>query len=173
MTKNIVWTTVFCVFGTILQSTLFLRLSPFHAVPDLALLVLVYSSYMNGALTGETSGFFAGLLQDFLSAAPLGLNMFVRTIIGAAAGVIKGTFIMDAVLLPALLTAGATLLKAVLLSLLHLLFGGAAPAYVWTKPVLWMELGMNVVLSPLLFLFLRKVRSLIGPPDESEKKQAD
>jgi rod shape-determining protein MreD len=72
MVKKIVWGSVFILAAALLQSTVFLRLVIYvRAVPDLALCVLVYSAYVNGIMTGQLTGFFSGLLLDFLSAAPL------------------------------------------------------------------------------------------------------
>ena len=162
MTKKIVWTTVLIVVAAILQSTLMSRLSMyFYAKPDLALDILVFSAYLNGMMTGQLSGFFSGLLLDFLSNAPLGLNLFVRTVIGAVAGFLNGSFLLDRILLPVALCAGATLLKAGLLSLLNLLFAGAIPTYRLNTPTLWVELAMNSILAPLVFVLLRRLNTFI------------
>jgi rod shape-determining protein MreD len=161
MAKNVIWTTVFCVFAGVLQSTLFRRLAIYNAVPDIALVIVVFSAYVNGTMTGQLSGFCSGLMLDFLSASPLGLNIFIRTLIGAFTGMLKATFFMDPVFLPMALCAGATLFKAVLLFLLHFLFAEAVPAYSWTAPLLWIELALNAVLAPFLFLLLKQFRALL------------
>jgi rod shape-determining protein MreD len=161
MTKNVIWTTIFCMLAGVLQSTLLRRLAIFHAVPDIALVILVFSAYVNGAMTGQLSGFFSGLMLDFLSAAPLGLNMLVRTLTGALSGVLKGTFFMDPVLLPMALCAGATLLKASILFLLSFLFTGSIPSYTWSAPLLWIETAFNALLSPFIFLLLKQFRTLL------------
>ena len=80
------------LFETALLSNI--RLLP--VVPDILLLVLLYISVFNGSLTGEVTGFFSGLMLDFLSAAPLGLNCLLRTLIGFIAGLfnkIKSNFL--------------------------------------------------------------------------------
>jgi rod shape-determining protein MreD len=161
MAKNIIWTTAFVLVAAILQSTLLSRLALYHAVPDLALGILVFSAYVNGSMTGQLTGFFSGILLDFLSAAPLGLNTFIRTLIGALSGLIKGTFFLDIVFLPMALCGGATLVKAAVLFLLHLLFAGAVPAYSLFAPTLWVELMLNTLSAPFLFGFLKLFKSLL------------
>jgi rod shape-determining protein MreD len=161
MGKNVIWATVFALVAAILQSTLLARLAIYHAAPDLALGILVFVSYNNGSMSGQLTGFFSGLLLDFLSAAPLGLNTFVRTIIGASVGLMKGTFFLDTLLLPMALCGGATLLKALLFWILHLLLGGAVPAYIALSPVLWVEFALNTVLAPLLFALLKLFKTLL------------
>jgi rod shape-determining protein MreD len=161
MAKNIIWTVLFSLCAAILQSTLLSRLALYHAVPDLALGIIVYSAYVNGTMTGQLSGFFSGIMLDFLSAAPLGLNALIRTVMGALAGLMKGTFFLDIFFLPMVLCAAATLMKALSLFLLHLLFAGAVPAYPLAAPVLWVELGLNTLSAPLLFGLLRLFSPLL------------
>ena len=160
MIKTVFWTTLLSIAAGILQSTLLPRIALYRAVPDLALGIVVYSAYVNGTMTGQVSGFFSGLFLDFLSAAPLGMNCLVRTLIGALAGIKKGTFFLDIFFLPMILCALATLAKAAVLLVLYLVLSGAVPAYPLTKPVLWAELALNTVSAPLLFGLLRRIKPL-------------
>ncbi|MDR0289734.1 MAG: rod shape-determining protein MreD [Treponema sp.] len=161
MIKNIVWTVVFGLVAAILQSTLLSHLALYRAVPDIALGIIVYSAYVNGTMTGQVSGFLYGIVQDLLSQAPLGLNAFVRTIIGALAGLMKGTFFLDVFILPMLLCASATLLKAAILFLLSLLMPGTVESYSLFAPLLWTELAMNTFIAPFLFALLKRFSSLL------------
>jgi rod shape-determining protein MreD len=162
LTKNIIWASIFILVAGILQSTLLRPLSIyFYAIPDLTLGILVYTAYINGSMTGQLTGFFSGILLDFLSAAPLGLNIFIRTIIGAANGLIIGRFFLDIIFLPMILCAAATLSKAILLFALHFLFAGAVPTYSLTSPVLVVELIFNTVSAPFLFAFLKMFDALL------------
>jgi rod shape-determining protein MreD len=161
MTKPVIWGTVFALIAGILQSTLLSRLAIYHAVPDLALGILVFSAYVNGAMTGQLTGFFSGLLLDFLSAAPLGLNAFIRTLIGATGGRMNGTFFLDSLFLPMALCAAATVIKAALYFVLSLLFARAVPAYSLTEPMFWVELLLNIITAPFLFGLLKLFKSLL------------
>jgi len=168
MTKQIIWTLVFALAAALLQSTILSRLIlHIYAVPDLALSILVYSAYLNGTMTGQLAGFFSGFLLDFLSASPLGLNAFIRTLTGAFAGLIKDTFYLDYFFLPMALCAGATIFKAIIFFLLHLLFPEIVPSYALFSPALWSELGLNTLSAPLLFALLRLFKSLLIIPKES------
>ncbi len=178
MAKNVVWGVVFCIVAALLQSTLFRQLA-FHfaallqstlpqqftfsmyAVPDLVLGILVFSAYSNGVMTGQLTGFFSGLVLDLISAAPLGLNSLIRTIIGALSGLIQDMFVLDAVFLPMLLCALATLLKAALLLVLHLLFAEDVPSYSFGESLLWVELFFNTITAPFLFALLQRFKSLL------------
>jgi len=162
MAKKIIWSLVFILAAALLQSTIFSRLSLYiHAIPDLALCILVYVAYVNGTMTGQLTGFFSGVLLDFLSAAPLGLNSLIRTLVGGLTGFMKGTFYLDPVFLPMALCAGATILKALVFYLLHLVFSDAIPFYSLFDLVLWVELGMNTILAPFLFALLKMFQPLL------------
>jgi len=160
MIKSIVLTVILCVVAGILQSTLIARFAFFNVIPDLALCILVFSAYVNGTMTGQISGFFSGLLLDFLSAAPLGLNCLVRTLIGALAGFFKGAFFLDTFIMPVILCALATILKAIIVYILHLIFGSSVPAYLFRSSLFWIELGLNSLCAPLLFFVLKRIGPL-------------
>ncbi|MCL2833004.1 MAG: rod shape-determining protein MreD [Treponema sp.] len=161
MVKKIIWASVFIVIAAIIQSVLLNRIALFNAVPDLTLGILVYIAYVNGTMTGQLTGFFSGFLLDFISAAPLGYNALVRTIIGALTGLMKGTFFLDIFFLPMSLCAGATIIKAVSRNLLGLLFAGSIPVYDFFLPLFWVELGLNIVTAPLLFFVLKFFKNLL------------
>jgi rod shape-determining protein MreD len=161
MVKKIVWTVVFGVVAAILQSTLLSHLAFYRAVPDIALCIIVFSAYVNGTMTGQLSGFSCGIALDLISAAPLGLNTFVRTIIGALAGLMKGKFFLDIFALPMILCASATIVKALILFLLNLLISSTIAAYPLVAPLFWSELVQNTLLAPFLFAFLKRFRPLL------------
>ena len=161
MIRTIIWTVVFSIAAAILQSTLIGMLPFLKVIPDLALCIVVFSAYVNGTMTGQVSGFISGLLIDFLSAAPLGMNCLVRTLIGALAGIFKGAFFLDIFLMPVLLCAIATLFKALIIFVLHLIMGPLVPSYSLTSSLLWIELGFNCALAPLLFLALKHFRPIM------------
>jgi rod shape-determining protein MreD len=161
MGKHVIWASVFSLIAAILQSTLLSHLKIYHVVPDIALGILVFSAYNNGMMIGQLTGFFSGFLLDFLSAAPLGFNAFIRTLVGSSIGLIKGTFFLDVFFLPMGLCAGATLFKALLIFILHLLFAQTIPAYSIFGAALWVELLLNSLSAPLLFGFLKFFRPLL------------
>ena len=162
MTRSVVWTVVFGLVAAVLQSTLLSRLAVYGAKPDLVLGIVVYTAYVNGMMAGQLSGFFCGIVMDFLTAAPFGLNAFVRVIIGALTGLMKGTFFLDFFILPMTLCAAATIAKALILFLLNFIMGNSVHAYPLTVPTLWVELALNTLTAPLLFAFLRRFKILLA-----------
>jgi len=155
MIRNIIWTIILAVIAGILQSTLFKDFALFGAIPDFALCIVVYSAYVNGTMTGQLSGFFSGLLIDFLSGAPLGLSSLIRTVIGAVTGVFKDAFFLDVFFLPFILCALATIAKAAIMFLLNLIMGKTVPVYSLFTALFWIELGLNSLCAPFLFFLLK------------------
>ena len=167
MAKRIIWSVFFILIAALLQSTVLGRLRVYiHAVPDLALCILVFSAYVNGTMTGQLTGFFSGFIIDILSVSPLGLNAFIQTLVGALTGLIKGAFFLDFFLLPMALCAGATAAKALIGVPLHLLFPEAVPSYSIFNMSLWIELGLNTLLAPFLFGLLK-----LFPPLKPGKRE--
>ena len=167
MAKKVALGVALILAAALLQSTILSRMAlRLHAIPDIALCILVFIAYVNGTMTGQLTGFFSGLLIDFLSAAPLGLNALVRTLVGALTGFLKYTFYLDYLFLPMALCAGATAYKALLLFLLNLLFKDTVPSYDVFNLTLWVEMGMNTILAPLLFALLRLIRPLVARQKE-------
>ncbi|MDR3020550.1 MAG: rod shape-determining protein MreD [Treponema sp.] len=161
MIRSAIWTVLFCVIAGILQSTVFAKIAFLKVIPDLALCILVFSAYVNGTMTGQLSGFFSGLLLDFLSAAPMGMNCLVRTLTGALAGLFKGALFLDFFFMPMLLCALATLFKAIVILILHLIFGSTIPAYSFISSLFWIEMGLNSLCAPLLFFILRRFNPIL------------
>jgi rod shape-determining protein MreD len=156
MIRSVIWTTILSIAAAIIQSTLIPKIAFLkNVIPDLALCVLVFSAYVNGTMTGQISGFLSGLFIDFLSAAPIGMNSLIRTLIGALTGLFKDSLFLDYVIMPVILCSTATIIKAIVIFILHLIMGSAVPAYSLTNPVFWIELGLNAFCAPLLFLLLR------------------
>ena len=140
-----------CIFA---QSTWFGGIAVFGVVPDLSLIVLIWLSYKNGQVEGPISGFLAGLAEDFLSTSPLGFHAFVKTAVAALTAVLHGSFFIDRLLLPILLGIAGTIVKALAVGLLYLIFGSSMHAYSFVDKVLWIEAAYNGILAPAVFLIL-------------------
>ena len=160
MIRSIIWTIVFSIVAAILQSTVIAKLSFFNVIPDIALCVLVFSAYVNGTMTGQISGFLSGLFIDFLSMAPLGMSSLIRTLIGALVGLFKDSLFLGYVIMPVILCTVATLLKILMMFALHLIIK-EIPVISLTDLRLWIELGLNALCAPLLFLLLRNFKPML------------
>ena len=167
MIKKVALGVVLVLAAALLQSTILSQLAlHIYAIPDIALCILVFIAYVNGTMTGQLTGFFSGILIDLLSAAPLGLNAFIRTLTGALTGLLKDTFYLDYIFLPMALCAGATAFKAILHFLLNLILSEIVPFYNIFSLTLWVEIGMNTILAPFLFALLKLIKPLVARQKE-------
>jgi rod shape-determining protein MreD len=160
MIRSIIWTVVFSIVAAILQSTVIAKIAFLNVIPDIALCVLVFSDYVNGTMAGQISGFLSGLFIDFLSLAPLGMSSLIRTLIGALVGLFKDSLFLGYVIMPIILCTVATLLKILMMFALHLVIK-EIPVISLNDLRLWIELGLNALCAPLLFLLLRNFKPML------------
>jgi rod shape-determining protein MreD len=137
----------------ILQTTFFRFINIKRINPDLVLVFLYFAAHFRGPLEGQLMGFLAGALEDILSLAPFGFNTLIRTVIGFIAGSTHGKIYFDPFLLPMITLLITTLVKQVLVTLLALIFIDQAGS-LWGVGF-WIELGLNLVLTPVIFNLFR------------------
>ena len=118
MIKRLAFSFLLVAILLIVQSTWLDAAAIYSVLPDLALLAVIYLSFKAPGLQGQTTGFLAGLLQDGVSAAPLGLSAFINTVLATLFNSLSGRFYIDKILMPFLFGVSATIMKAVMLSLL-------------------------------------------------------
>lgn len=160
MGKVLFWSCFASVFFSMLSATVLANIAILPVVPDLVLLVVLYVSFMNNAVIGSTTGFISGLLFDFLSAAPVGLNSFTKTVIGYATGKLSGMYNLDKILVPFLMGAGATLVKMLTITVLSLLFGGKVVVFGLADSTFWLEVLFTGCCAPIVFALLALFPSL-------------
>jgi len=154
MGRTIFWTMFTVLFFSLFEAAILSNLAFLPVVPDLVLLAVVFVSFMNSPVTGTTAGFFSGLLLDFFSAAPVGLNAFTKTVTGYVAGRLSGSFNLNRLFIPALMGFAATIFKAFLTWLLSLFFGDGILTYHLYGGVFWMEVLANTLCAPPVFALL-------------------
>ncbi|MDY4675336.1 MAG: rod shape-determining protein MreD [Treponema sp.] len=146
---------------TLLETALLSNVVFLPVVPDLLLLVVLYISVQNGPLTGEATGFVSGLLLDFLTAAPLGLNCLLRTLFGFFAGLFHDVLNISKIMIPAMLALIATIAKAIIIGFISFFFPNGVITYDLFSASFGMELLFNVILAPLVFAFLSLFSSFL------------
>lgn len=161
MIRSIIVSTLVIMACDFAQSTWFGAIAIMGVIPDVALLVLIWVSYQNGYVAGSASGFLAGLAHDFISAAPIGFNAFIKTAVASAAGLLHGSFYIDRLLLPIVLGAVGTIAKAIVAGFLFLVFGSKLHAYNVFDATLWIETAYNGLAAPVIFLLLTPFKRLL------------
>lgn len=165
--RNLIIIIVILAAALLLQSTLLERVAIKGVKPDLVMIILVFVSLRKGSMAGQLSGFISGIFEDLLSLAPLGFNAFSRTLIGFLYGLFEGNIYLDPVFMPLIVVAMATIIKAILSSLVVLLFSISTSGYGSWGVRLFIEVGYNALLSPFLFALLGLIGAL--RPRDKEK----
>lgn len=160
MGRVLLWSCFASVFFSLLSATILANIQILPVVPDLVLLVVLYVSFMNNATLGSTLGFMSGILLDFLSAAPIGLNACTKAVTGYVTGKLSGTYNLDRFFIPFIMGVIATVLKALTVFLLSLLFGQSITVFSPGEGVFWLELLFNGLSAPLVFGLLGLFPSL-------------
>lgn len=160
MPRIILWSTFISIVSILIQASVLANIPHMPVLPDLTLLIVLYVSFMNSSIAGSSAGFFSGLFLDFLSAAPIGLNAFTKSLTGFLAGRFSGSFNMNRIMLPVTLAVAGTVMKVVLSWVLSMLFGNSIMVYRIFSRDLWMEMAMNMFFAPLVFGLLGLFPSL-------------
>ena len=158
---NCISTTIVILLAALIKHAILSNIVYLPAVPDLSLICVLFISLQNGKLFGETSGFFSGLCLDFLGAGPFGLNCLYRTLIGYCGGIFNKVLNPEGLITPALLVRAATVLKAILLLSISILFPMVHIHFSpFTTVFLW-ELAGNTLLGPIIFKLLNLFKKFI------------
>lgn len=130
--------------------------------PDIVLLLLVFYANGEGPYRAQGSGIIAGLVEDFMSLAPLGFHLLLRATIGFLFGQSRNKIFLDPIVMPAIMILAAMGVKA----LYGLIIGGIFGIESVTGHILsgsyLIEIGYNVLLAPLLFLLYGVMKPLVG-----------
>lgn len=130
------------------------------ALPDLALILLVYYAHHNGSFPGEIVGFVTGIAFDALGAAPLGFHALMYTAVGYAVGILRQRVAFDPIFAPVLFVALSTLFKALVGFILLAVFPVQTGFEGVISPSIGIEVGYNAILTPLIFALLGLIRPL-------------
>jgi rod shape-determining protein MreD len=151
----------------LIETAILANITYIPAVPDIMLIAVMYLALKNGALIGETTGFISGLLIDFISASPLGLNCLVRTIAGYLCGLFSRTLNSTGILIPAVLGFCITIIKVFILNIVAFFFPqGSILMYNFFSIQFVAELGLNTIIAPILFALFSLFKFLIIKPED-------
>ena len=154
MLRPFLITCLFALGFSVFEAAILSNLMFLPVIPDFLLLSGLYFSVQNGKLFGTAHGFVSGLLIDFLSAAPMGLNSLVRTLMGYIAGLFHKTLNINGIMLPMLFGFSATFLKALIIWVISLFYPIGIQTYDVISMNFAIELLMNTILTPVIFRFL-------------------
>lgn len=168
MIKSFLYNLLAIILLLLFQTSILSNITVLPAIPDLLLIYTVFIALHSNPMTGQLTGFSTGLLIDFLSAGPLGLNCLLRTITGFCFGFFHKVLSTKGFFLPMFYVFIATLLKVVLLFIISIFFPSGIVNYNLFSKTFVYELILNSILAPFMFMFLSLFLSkLILPSREN------
>jgi rod shape-determining protein MreD len=141
----------------LVQTTWLSELSVFGGRPDLIAIVLAFNAHRVGVQKGQITAFTVGVIEDFLSAAPLGFYAILRLVQGAVVGLTHGKIHGDRILAPiilAVLTVPLRLGTSVLVTALTGIETGTTRTGI--VPVI-VEIALTALIAPFAFLLLDRL----------------
>ena len=151
--------TLLIIAAVVIQTTILNDLSFKGVKFDVGLIIIILTSNYNGSITGQLTGFTAGIVEDFLSLSPLGFNAITKSFLGYLSGKTEGKIFLDPIVTPMVLVIVGSLLKYILSFILLLAFFPEKQASVFTYTFL-IEIIMNALITPFIYLFLKIIRIL-------------
>ncbi len=128
-------------------------------IPNLALGVILFTSFINKDGQGIISAFLAGLVADLLSAAPLGYFAFLYVACAYLATLLGYVTEKDLFIIPFLMGAGATILMGILSRIIMGIFSVNILAYQLFSAEFGIELISNGLCTVIVFFLLSFIRN--------------
>jgi len=150
---------------TVVQATAMPFVTFAGVKPDLMLVTVVSWSLLRGTRDGAIWGFTGGLLLDLFSGAPLGSTTCTLTLVGALSGIGQASIFRANLALLVLAVAGATLAYNALLAIILTLLGWPIDWGDMLTLILPPAMGLNILLLPLVYPFLRWLHRITGRPE--------
>lgn len=141
----------------LLQSTVLGKIKFLPYFPDLAFVILVFSSISLGSARAQTIGFFSGLVLDVLSNSSFGFFALIYTLTGFILGKMKGKFFIDPVLVPILITLVCCVFRALSASIIASVFLQDARFF---SNAFLIESGLDLVAAPIVIALMKLFRVL-------------
>jgi hypothetical protein len=160
MQKVAISSSIVAVILVLIQTALFSHIPFFHITADLLLVFITFVAINNGSRLAMLLGFASGVLLDFMSISPFGLSSFILTFIAFFLGKLHGNYNLTHFIFPFILAIVATFVKFLLLLFLHFLFSTSIKTYSIYDSVFLIELALNTLLAPCIFLLLNRFPSI-------------
>ena len=107
--KKLIMNILLAVIFFVLQTTVFSRLSVVGVIPNLLVILIAVTGFMQGDKPALIMGFFCGLLLDLFTFRILGIQALILCLIGFVTGQFHNTFYPEDFKLPLLVITGSDL----------------------------------------------------------------
>jgi len=148
--KSILVSSASAILLLFIQSTWLSRGVVLGVIPNLAMSVLLFTSFINKNGHGIIAAFITGIVADMLSASPLGYFAFLFSSCAYLTTLISYVTEKDAIIIPFLLGAMGTIVMGLLSKVLLWLFS----ADIHTYQIFSVEFGVELIMNGLFTIFI-------------------
>lgn len=146
----------------ILQTTILPQLRFQDVIPDLLLILIIFTGLSFGFRVGGAVGFAAGLLQDMISCRYLGLGALSGFLTGYGAGYLEDKVYKENPFVPLLVT----FLGTFVFNLIYVFGMAVSGAGIFSFSVLWRYLLLEAIYNTIIGMFIYRPFLRIAPPKE-------
>ena len=142
-----------------LDSVFFNTFNILGARPDAMLVVVVSLGVLMGGLPASLIGLAGGLFMDIMFNKPMGLAAMSYMLAGALGGILYKKYYADNVILPAVVVAGAALIKEHIMALALKVSGGTYLYFDMLFSYIVPSVLLSAALSMVVHAFLKRAFS--------------
>ncbi len=157
--------------GGIFQLTTVSQIAIFGVPADLSPLLVASVGFLCGSVPGALFGFCLGLFVDTALLQTLGVNSFILTGIGYAAGRVRELRDPAHALAPVAIGAAATAIAVIGFALLQFLLGVEAPVSLLLLRQILMTIVLNTLLALPVYIVCRRWLAPYLPDDPRRRRR--
>lgn len=167
MWKRRISTVILIFIFFLLQTTLFQTLELANVSPNLLLILTVSIGYMRGRTEGLVVGFVCGIMLD-LYGSVVGPCAFILMAIGFAVGYCQKYYFADEFIIPTILITVSGFMYGIYYYFVEFLLRGRLHFGFYFLHVILPEVIYTVVLSLILYRFIRSLEKWLTPKNRRE-----
>ncbi|MEN8906478.1 MAG: rod shape-determining protein MreD [Clostridiales bacterium] len=154
----------------IIQSTILDSLALYNVKPNLVLVFIISVSLVRGGVEGAYVGFFAGLIQDFITGKVIGFYALIGMYVGLLVGIFNKRLYRENFLVIIFFTFTATIVYELCVFFFGIyLQGGDGFLYGFVKIIL-PETLYNIIVSVFMYVFIMKLSEIFNEQDKKIRK---
>jgi len=164
--KRFIITILLIIISFLLQTTLLHYIKLGGVIPNLLLIITVFTGYINGRTPGIVAGLMCGFLSDGQYGDLIGLNALIYMTIGYLNGLSNRIFYREDTMMPVFLVAVSELVYGVLVYILEFLLRGRLNLGFYLGSIIMPELIYTLIASIILYKFILWLYRIIEHPDK-------
>lgn len=145
--RKFIVTVFLLLIGYLLQTTAMPAIQIADIAPNLILIIVAYSGYINGRTAGLFTGLFAGLLIDFQFGSVIGLYALIYMLVAYLCGFCHKIYFRDDATLPVIIICLSDIIYGLLVYMLEFAFRNKLDFSFYIKRIILPEMIYTTFIS--------------------------